>query len=69
MMVVKTSVAGTSFVEEKSVSYDFMRSSSINLNPFSFAMITPLQKMDVYSVFVRRRSPLNKINEIPSFTL
>jgi hypothetical protein len=41
-MVVKTSVAGTSFVEEKSVSYDFMRSSSINLNPFSFAMIYPL---------------------------
>jgi hypothetical protein len=41
-MVVKTSVAGTSFVEEKSVSYDFMRSSPINLNPFSFAMIYPL---------------------------
>jgi hypothetical protein len=41
-MVVKTSVARTSFIEENSVSYDFMRSSFINLNPFSFAMIYPL---------------------------
>ncbi|KPK24625.1 MAG: hypothetical protein AMK69_15840 [Nitrospira bacterium SG8_3] len=42
LMVVKTSVARTSFVEKKSVSYNSMPSSFINLNPFSFAMIYPL---------------------------